>query len=199
MPSGLPNTPIAFAIRSVFGRAAVAEPPREVIQKLAFFSAARHRLIQAHNLLAVPVAEQETFISRSLQKTLKGNRSADAVKKSLAALKEEQKAIDQQIHQLIQEDARLKELFDLMVSVPGIGPVIATELLIATNEMQTINDPKKLACHAGVAPFEHRSGSSIRGKTKVSHQAASAVRPKTLEIPDPHGRAAGAEPCRLSR
>jgi len=99
-PHGRPR--IAFAIRSAFGRAAVAEPPREVIQKLAFFSAARHRLIQAHNLLAVPVAEQETFISKSLQKTasadrLKGNRSADAVKKSLAALKEEQKAVEKAI------------------------------------------------------------------------------------------------------
>lgn len=145
------------------------EPPREVIQKLAFLSAARQRLIQAYNLLAVPVAEQDTFISRLLQKTLKGN-----VKKSLTALKEEQKAIDQQIHQLIQGDARLKELFDLMVSVPGIGPVIATELLISTNE--SINNPKKLACHAGVAPFEHRSGSSIRGKTKVSHQARKRLK-----------------------
>ena len=25
-----------------------------------------------------------------------------------------------------------------------------------------------MACHAGVAPFEHSSGSSIRGKTRVS-------------------------------
>ncbi|WP_338872201.1 transposase [Spirosoma sp. SC4-14] len=41
-----------------------------------------------------------------------------------------------------------------MISVPGIGPVIATELVVATNEMQTINEPKKLACHAGVAPFD---------------------------------------------
>jgi transposase len=147
------------------------QPPREVMQKLAFLSASRQRLNQAYNLLAVPVAEQETFISRSLQKTLKGN-----VKKSLAALKEEQKAIEHQIHQLIQDDTRLKELFDLMVSVPGIGPVIATELLITTNEMQAINDPKKLACHAGVAPFEYRSGSSIRGKTKVSHQARKRLK-----------------------
>ena len=77
---------------------------------------------------------------------------------------------------VIQADARLKELFDLMVSVPGIGPVIATELLIATNEMQTINEPKKLACHAGVAPFEYRSGTSIRGKTKVSHQARKRLK-----------------------
>ena len=133
------------------------QPPREIIQKLAFLSATRQRLNQAYNLLAVPVDEQETFISKSLQKILKGN-----VKKSLSALKEEQKAVEQQIKELIQADARLKELFDLMVSVPGIGPVIATELLIATNEMQTINEPKKLACHAGVAPFEYRSGTSIR-------------------------------------
>ncbi|MBC3789175.1 IS110 family transposase [Spirosoma utsteinense] len=124
-----------------------------------------------YNLLAVPVAEQETFISKSLQKTLKGN-----VNKSLAVLKEEQKAIDQAIKQLIEADTRLKELFDLIVSVPGIGPVIATELLITTNEMQTINDPKKLACHAGVAPFEYCSGSSIRGKTKVSHQARKRLK-----------------------
>ncbi|GAB3047796.1 IS110 family transposase [Spirosoma pulveris] len=147
------------------------EPPREVIQKLAFLSTTRQRLNQAYNLLAVPVAEQETFIRKSLQKTLKGN-----VKKSLIALKEERKAVDQQIKELIQADARLKELFELMVSVPGVGPVIATELLLATNEMQAINDPKKLACHAGVAPFEYRSGSSIRGRTKVSHQARKRLK-----------------------
>ncbi len=152
------------------------EPPREIIQKLAFLSATRQRLNQAYNLLAVPVDEQESFISKSLQKTLKGNRSAGAVNKSLAALKGEQKAVEQQIKELIQADPRLKELFDLMVSVPGIGPVIATELLIATNEMQTINEPKKLACHAGVAPFEYRSGTSIRGKTRVSHQARKRLK-----------------------
>lgn len=147
------------------------QPPREVLQKLAFLSATRQRLNQAYNMLAVPVAEQDTFISKSLQKALKGN-----VKQSLAALKEEQKAVEAQIHDLIQADPRLKELFELMVSVPGVGPVIATELLIATNEMQSINDPKKLACHAGVAPFEYRSGSSIRGKTKVSHQARKRLK-----------------------
>ena len=117
------------------------------------------------------MAEQDAFVNRSLQKALKGN-----VKKALLALKEEQKAVELQITQLIETDARLKELFDLMVSVPGIGPVIATELLIATNEMQTISDPKKLACHAGVAPFEYRSGSSIRSKTKVSHQARKRLK-----------------------
>ena len=147
------------------------EPPRKIVQQLAFLSATRQRLNQAYNLLAVPVTEQETFISKSLQKTLKSK-----VRKSLVALQEERKAVEQQINALIQADPHLKELFDLMISVPGIGPVIATELLITTNEMQTINDPKRLACHAGVAPFEYRSGSSIRGKTRVSHQARKRLK-----------------------
>jgi len=86
-----------------------------------------------------------------------------------------------------------------MVSVPGIGPVIATELLVATNEMQTINDPKKLACHAGVAPFDRAACAvSFRNKYPRQNQGESSS-PKTAKIVDPHGRAAGAVLCRPFR
>lgn len=146
-------------------------PPRQVIQQLAYLSSVRQRLNQAYNSLAGPLAEQESFVSPSLQKSLK-----KTVKQSLTVLKADQKAIDQQIDALIQADSRLKELFGWMISVPGIGPVTATEILITTNEMQTISEPKKLACHAGVAPFEYRSGTSIRGRTRVSHQARKRLK-----------------------
>ncbi len=36
-----------------------------------------------------------------------------------------------------------------------MGHATATEVIVATNEFKAINDPKKLACHAGVAPFEY--------------------------------------------
>ncbi len=152
------------------------EPPRQVIQQLSFLSAIRQRLSQAYNLLAVPLAEQESFVSAALQKKLQATS-----RKSLAALKDEQKAIDSQIAALIEGDSRLKELFDLIVSVPGVGPTTATELLVATarrpgNEMKTINDPKKMACYAGVAPFVYGSGTSVRGKTRVSHQAQKRLK-----------------------
>lgn len=147
------------------------QPPRPVIQQLAFLSAARQRFIQAHNLLATPLAEQDSFINPLLQKQLQ--RSS---RKSLIALKDEQKAIEQQINRLIEADCHLKELFDWMVSVPGIGSITATEIIVVTNEMTTITDPKQMACHAGVAPFEYRSGTSIRGKTRVSHQARKRLK-----------------------
>jgi transposase len=129
------------------------EPPRQIIQQLSFLSTVRQRLIQAYNLLAGPLAEQESFVDIALQKQLRATS-----KKSLAALKAEQKAINQQIETLIQSDSRLKALFELIVSVPGVGPATATEILVATNELKVINDPKKMAAWAvplscGCCPF----------------------------------------------
>ncbi len=52
----------------------------------------------------------------------------------------------------------------------------ATEVILATHELKAITDPKKLACHAGVAPFEYRSGTSVGGKTRVSQHARKRLK-----------------------
>ncbi len=54
----------------------------------------------------------------------------------------------------------------------------AREIIVTTKEFKTFTDPKKYACYAGVVPFPYRSGSSIRGRNKVSHVANKTV--KTL-------------------
>lgn len=42
--------------------------------------------------------------------------------------------------------------------------------------LKNINDPRKYACYSGVAPFEHSSGSSIRGRTRTSKKANQHVK-----------------------
>ena len=44
-------------------------------------------------------------------------------------------------------------------------------MIISTGEFEQITEAKKFACYAGVAPFEHTSGSSVRGKSRVSKLA----------------------------
>lgn len=92
------------------------------------------------------------------------------------AINADLKNADKQIRELIQADAYLKTLFDLVTSVPGVGEATATEVLIATEEFKSISDAKKLACHAGVAPFEYRSGSSVRGWTSVNQHARKRLK-----------------------
>jgi transposase len=147
------------------------EPPRQVIQQLAFLSATRQRLNQVYNQLACPLAEQQSFINPTLQKQL-----LKSCKASLLAIAKDRKAIDKSIDQLIQADDNLKSLFSLITSVPGIGSATATEVLVATNELKTITDLKKMACHAGVAPFDYKSGSSIRGRPGVSQHARKRLK-----------------------
>ena len=92
-----------------------------------------------------PLAEQLGFIDPTLQKQL--TKSCQA---SLIALEKDRKAIEKAINALIEADPRLSQLFDLVTSVSGIGTTTATEIVIATNEMKAITDPKKMACHAGL-------------------------------------------------
>jgi transposase len=69
---------------------------------------------------------------------------------------------------LISTDELIARMVELATSVPGVGLMTALNMIIASGEFKRIDHPKKFACYSGVAPFEHRSGSSYRGKTRVS-------------------------------
>jgi transposase len=89
----------------------------------------------------------------------------------LSQLKTMTKKIDTQIKALILADPIMADQYRLLLTVDRVGPVLAAQLLASTEAFTRMRDPRKLACHAGVAPHEHTSGSSIHGKTRVSHKA----------------------------
>ncbi|MBK6409239.1 MAG: IS110 family transposase [Flavobacteriales bacterium] len=74
-----------------------------------------------------------------------------------------------------QRDPQVKHQYDLTSSVPGVGPVLASNLLALTDAFQG-STPRQLACHAGAAPFESTSGSSVRGRTRTSRKANAGLK-----------------------
>lgn len=92
-------------------------------------------------------------------------------RKPIEALEKQLAEVEKKIKTLIKEDDSLKHLFNLITSVDGVGEVVFCEMIIATNEFKLFSCPRKSACYSGVAPFEHSSGTSIRGGTRVSHLA----------------------------
>lgn len=88
------------------------------------------------------------------------------------------KAFDKQIEKLdneisatIKMNEPLNKNFNFLVSIKGVGKVLALNTLIKTNNFTKFSDARKFACYCGTAPFEHTSGTSIKGKTRVSHLA----------------------------
>lgn len=140
-------------------------PKREVIQKLDRLTATRSRLVKVNKMLQSPLTDSQDFLTKKDHKEAK-----KACQKTQEALKKDIQEVEKQIRATIQNDNYLKELFELIESVKGIGPVIATEIIIITNEFKDITDAKKFACHAGVVPFEHSSG-KYKGRAKTSNKA----------------------------
>jgi transposase len=145
-------------------------PKREIIVELDRLTALRERLIKTIKVLKTPLSDAKEFVNKKVL-----NSEKSLCQSSIDALQKDLKRVNEKIKELIQSDETLKELFDIIESVKGIGPVIATEVLITTNEFKDIDDPKKYACYSGFAPFEHSSG-KYKGKAKVSNKANKKVK-----------------------
>lgn len=104
---------------------------------------------------------------------------ADIIKsesRMIKVLDKEIKALEEKIKKLINDDDNLKKLYKLVLSVKGIGFVVATNLIATTNGFLNFKDSRKYACYAGIAPFPNQSGTSIKGGDKVSQIANKNIK-----------------------
>ncbi len=79
--------------------------------------------------------------------------------------------LEREMDKLIYGDAELKEMLNLLVSIKGIGKVTARFLIVYTGGFTSFTTWRKFASYCGIAPFPHTSGTSVRGRTKVSRLA----------------------------
>jgi transposase len=81
------------------------------------------------------------------------------------------KIVEMKLEQMIHGITEMNRQYELIQTVPGVGKVLAQTLVVLTNGFTRYNSSKSLACHAGIAPFEYKSGSSVRSKNRVSHRS----------------------------
>ena len=147
------------------------EPPREEVQKIHDLLSLRERLVESRKSILTPIEELEVTGLSEVAASLKKH-----CKKSLEALEREIEQIEKELDKIIDKDTNLKNKYKLAKSVPGIGKITALSLLYYTNEFTLFRSAKKLACYCGVAPFARESGTSVKGKPRVSNFANKAMK-----------------------
>ncbi|HSM19858.1 MAG TPA: IS110 family transposase [Hyphomicrobiales bacterium] len=75
------------------------------------------------------------------------------------------KQIDAELLHLVAADPGLARRFDILMSVPGIGPVAAVAMIVEMPELGTMNG-KEAASLAGLAPVTRESG-KWKGKARI--------------------------------
>lgn len=106
----------------------------------------------------------------------------ESINKVIAHLNEQIALIEKQIRQHIDSDPTLKQQRELLQSVPGIGKVVSAMLLSHYGGELRFGTSKQAVAFAGLDTCLRESGSSVRGKPRMSKRGHSAIR-GTLYMP----------------
>jgi transposase len=136
--------------------------PAQLLQRLKMMFAYRERLVKAKKLIMVPAAEAKVFAPQVSKEVRTDSCSLVQI------LEARIKKVEKLMLEIITSDEKVKQVYELIVSVPGFGLITASYLLIITNCFTVLTSSRKLANFGGVAPHPHKSGTSIKGKTRTS-------------------------------
>ena len=140
--------------------------PSKTLEILKRLMSVRKKLVTQRAGYIATLKEQARILSKRHNKVLFKVQG-----KMILTLDKQITIVEQEMNQLIEEDPELLDLYRLITSVKGIGGVTARFLIVYTNGFKSFETWRKFASYCGIAPFPYRSGTSIRGRTKVSHLA----------------------------
>lgn len=109
-------------------------------------------------------------------------RVLESITKVIAMLDEQIKQIERQIRDHIDDDPTLQQQRELLESVPGIGRVVSGMLLSYYGGDLRFNSSKQAVAFAGLDTRRRESGTSVRGKPRLSKMGHTDIR-GTLYMP----------------
>ena len=138
--------------------------PEDAIIELRCLLSERGKIKKAIALFESSEEGKDFIPSSALAKTLRVN------KKTLTMLYKHLKEIEAELKRLVKSHPVFSRQYDLACSVPGVGPQTALYLIAFTRGFTSFSSWRKMACFAGIAPFDYESG-TIKGRSKVSQLA----------------------------
>jgi transposase len=133
----------------------------------------------AHRQILVKASTQEKNSLKELtglQSLIDISVIAESKEKHLKLLREQIRLIEITIVKTLAQDEAIQHNLDLIRSIKGIGLTIAAYLLVTTANFTQFDTARQYNCYTGIAPFECSSGTSLQGKTRVSHLGNKTVK-----------------------
>jgi transposase len=145
------------------------EPRDEILEQIKVLLAIREQyVVQKTGHLNALNALKRKVVQTPLAEALH-ERSIDQIKKNI-------KEIDAEIRRLIDEDPKYRDLIRLLMSVPGVGLLLASNMLLIIESAPDEVTSKQMAAYIGISPFEHRSGTSVYKPDSSRHYGPTRVR-----------------------
>ncbi len=156
-----------YAMRN-YGKAVIYESLSESLLQLRELFLYRQKVVSERRCFEVRRSEKKLTMAKCPAKTMISQSERHLV----TELNKEIAKLDKKIAEIIQSDEELKNVYDIVTSVPGIGPQNAVSLMVYTGMFRKFDyNPRKIASYYGVAPFGKDSGTSIHTEPHVHYMA----------------------------
>jgi transposase len=143
---------------------------------------AYQRLRELYRCLQNLKADERRVLNR-LEKLKEDENTIRQMWQTLAqTLADNIKAIKKEMQEVIKDTPDLRHDRDLMTTIPAISDLTATAILAEVPDIKQFTNARQLAAYAGLTPSERCSGTSVKGKTRLSKMGSSSLR-KALFMP----------------
>lgn len=136
--------------------------PTKIISRLKVIFSHRERLMKIKHMLSVASQEISAFMPKDVCKEM----SSDSIK-LLKNIDSTIEKVERLILKILFSDNETKRIYQLITSVPGVGLITGTYLIIVTQNFTIIETSRKLSRYGGMSPEKDESGKRIK-KAKVS-------------------------------
>ncbi|WP_223267180.1 transposase [Polaribacter sp. IC073] len=126
----------------------------------------RERLVKQRAGHKSTLKEQKRIYTRKENQLL-----LETQERMIKYLTKQIKTIEAEMKEIIKSNQQLKQQYKLIISIKGVGNQTALFMIVTTNGFTKFASWRKFASYCGIAPFPNTSGTSIRGRTKVSNLA----------------------------
>ena len=128
------------------------------------------------------LVKQKTMVCNSLESLTRqpviSSVARQRLEQSKRWLDEQLQAVEAELLALLEQ--RFAPEMALLCSIPGIGRKTAGMLLLFAGGFARLDTYRQLIAKAGLSPREHTSGSSIRGKVRITKMGGGLIRGKLL-------------------
>ena len=149
--------------------------PSKVFRDLRSLTRERDQLIAERTVLKNQLHAEQSEAFPSAQGILRLNQR-------LELLDKQEKQIQSEVAAYVKQDKQLQASLLLLTSIPGIGKLTAIIILAETNGFELIRNKKQLVNYAGLDVKEKQSGTTVKGKPKISKRGNRHLR-KSLYMP----------------
>lgn len=149
--------------------------PKSIFKKLRQLTRERDQLVQART-----AAKNQLHAEQSEAEPSKS--SLARIKKQITLFNNQEQEIKAEIKELTKGDENVDRSIKLISSLSGVGQLTAAIVLAETNGFELVRNKRQLTSYAGLDVKEKQSGTSVKGKPRISKKGNKYLR-KAMHLP----------------